>query len=318
MATILDKYIWYEKHRPKSLADMVLRNEYRIRFEDYLEQGNIPHLLLYGPKGSGKTTLAYIVISALQAQRLVLNASSSDRGVATVKGKVTQFAKSQPLDGKLKVIFLDESDSMTPDAQRALRNTMETYSDTCRFILTANYIDRVLPEIQSRCTHYEFSSLPRRKVTQLLVNIFKQEGVRCIEEDVDFLVDRFYPDVRSLINNAQAGSFGGRFLRSAMTGMLANEDPKLLTDLISNGELGRLRKLWTGVSDFAWLYRYLFDDFIYSVNDVDKRGEIALAVCNYMYQDTVVGDREINFSGCIIEVMQALGVQIKWGVTGKQ
>lgn len=312
-ATTLHKFIWYERYRPRALADMVLRKEYRVKFEDYIAGGNIPHLLLYGPRGSGKTTLAFVLIEALGAQSLVLNASSADRGVGTVKGKVTQFARSQPLDDRLKVLFLDEADSMTPDAQRALRNTIETYSDKCRFVLTANYIDRILPEIQSRCIHYEFSSLPRRKVEQLLIGILDTEKVGYTPEDVTFLVDRFYPDVRSLINNAQAGSIGGRFMRTAVIGALTTEDPAALTKAITGGQLGQLRKLWAGVSDFAWLYRFLFDEFIYTVPE-ELRMEVALTVCNYMYQDSVVSDREINFTGCVVELMKLLGLRrIEWG-----
>lgn len=309
--TVLHKFIWYERYRPKVLSEMVLRKEYRVKFEDYIAEANIPHLLLYGPRGSGKTTLAYILIDAIGAQSLVLNASSSDRGVSAVKGKMTQFARSQPLDGRLKVLFLDESDSLTPDAQRALRNTMETYSDTCRFILTANYIDRVLPEIQSRCIHYEFSTLPRRKVEQLIVSIFNTEKISFTEKAVAFLVERFYPDVRSLINNAQAGSIGGHFMSSAVIGALAAEDPALLVRSIMAGELGKLRKLWVGVSDFGWLYRFLFDILIYEVKE-ELRPEIALAVCNYMYQDSIVSDREINFTGCVVELMKLMDVKIKW------
>ena len=134
----MKKFIWYEKHRPKSLKELTLPKEYRKAFRQYIKQENVPHLLLAGPQGSGKTTLAYIFMDNIPCTRMVLNASSKDRGIETIKTRVKQFASSMPQKGKIKIILLDEADALTHDAQMALRNTIESHSDTCRFILTAN------------------------------------------------------------------------------------------------------------------------------------------------------------------------------------
>ncbi len=300
----LKNYIWYEKYRPHSLKEMVLAQ--RDVFETYLEEKDIPHLLFHGPPGSGKTTLALILIERLKAQKLILNASSEDRGIATIKGTVKQFAMSKSLGGKIKIIFLDEADALTPDAQKALRNTMETYSNNCRFILTANYLDKIIEPIRSRCTSFAFTKYPKKKLLRLLMGILDKEKVTYDLEDVEVLVTRLYPDIRTIINNLQAGSISGIFtLDQCLT---AKIDPKRIGKFIQQGELRGLRELWAGMTDFLWLYKYLFDVFVPNMSK--EREEGARIVGEYLYRDSTVVDREINVSACCIELMVLLDKEV--------
>lgn len=299
-------FIWYERHRPSSLGDMVLLRDYREVFDSYLENRDIPHLLFYGPPGSGKTTLAQILIEGLRSQKLVLNASSEDRGIKTIRGKVKQFAMSKAIRGTLKIIFLDEADALTVDAQRALRNTMETYSGGCRFILTANFLDRILEPIRSRCTVFAFTKYPKKRLLRYLIKILGKEKVIYDLEDVMVVVERFYPDIRTIVNNLQAGSVQGTFkLDQCLT---TGVDPEGVGKLIIQGKLRELRGMWVGATDFLWLYKYLFDVFVPSMSD--ERPEGARIVAEYLYRDSSVADREINIAACCAELMVLLGKEV--------
>ena len=300
----LANYIWYEKYRPHSLREMTL-SQGGI-FVSYLDAKDIPHLLFHGPPGSGKTTLALILIEGLKAQKLILNASSEDRGIKTIRGMVKRFAMSRSLPGKKKIVFLDEADGLTSDAQPALRNTMETYSGNCRFILTANYLDKIIEPIRSRCTAFAFTKYPKKKLLRLLMGILDKEDVNYDLEDVEVLVKRLYPDIRTIINNLQAGSIGGTFeLDQCLT---ARIDPKKIGKLIGQGKLRGLRELWMGATEFLWLYKYLFDVFVPSMSK--EREEGARIVGEYIYRDSSVVDREINVSACCIELMVLLGKEV--------
>lgn len=151
--------IWYEKYRPDKLSSLILDKETRQSFKTFIKEKQIPHVLLHGPAGSGKTTLSMILLKEIAAGKLVLNASSDDRGIATIKYKVKQFASAhRGGQGKLNIVLLDEADGTTSDAQLALKNTMETYHKNCRFILTCNQIDRIIDPIVSRCMLFKFDT----------------------------------------------------------------------------------------------------------------------------------------------------------------
>jgi DNA polymerase III gamma/tau subunit len=308
---VLEHYLWTEKYRPKTLEDMSIEDKHYSALKRYIKDGNIQHLLLYGPPGSGKTTIAQILLDKLNAQKLVLNASSKDRGIGTIKGKVTMFASSMSLADSLKVVFLDEGDSITPDAQRALRNTMETYARTCRFIITANYVDRIIPAIQSRCVKMEFQSYPKDDVFALIVDILEKESIKFSDDDVDFLIEKFYPDVRSIINNAQLCCIGNS-LDSSMVSSLEFDVDNFRSNLLS-GDVRKLREGWRDVSDFTKFYKFLFDDFLFNVEgDSEKKAAVAIIIGEYLFRDTSVVNREINFSSCVIEVLAELGIKLKF------
>ncbi len=205
-------------------------------------------------------------------------------------------------------ILVHNCDSMTSDAQKALRNTMETYSGTCRFILTANYPERILPELHSRCIKYEFNSYPKNLLLVNLKYILAEEKCRAKDKDLNYLIDRFYPDMRSIINTLQQGC-KDKLFNLASTNLSAY-DSKTIFDLVAEGELRKIREKWAGTMDFLWLYKSLFDEFIQQVEE-EARPEIALVIADYLYKDGMVADREINASACLVQLMTSLGIKAK-------
>lgn len=312
MKSKIDQFIWFERYRPATIDDMVLPKVYKEKFQSYIDEQEIPHLLLYGPNGSGKTTMATILMDEIKCQRLVLNASGEDRGIATIKGKVKQFAASQPFaKDYLKIVLLDEADFLTAESQTALRNTMETYSSTCRFILTGNYIDKIRKEIKSRCTMYEFSQYPVKKLVKHLLNILDLEKVKAETEDVEKLVSSFYPDIRSIINNLQMCSSEGEFNPNLISS--TSIDFSKISEFIVSGSVSRLRNLWVGMTDFTFIYRYLFDEFIFEVEE-DKRSMVAETIAEYLYRDANIADREINITMCCVMIMRAINSKINFKI----
>lgn len=185
-----------EKYRPHDLESMV------GFVPSFSIDEDMPHLLLSGGAGTGKTTLARIVIKMLQADSLILNASN-ERGIETIRQKVIDFASTRSTNNNIKIIFLDESDQLTTEAQTALRNTMETFSRNCRFILTANYINRIIEPIQSRCISIKFDNIPKEKIVERLQYICDTEKIPYEIDALNKIVERTGTDIRSAINKIE-------------------------------------------------------------------------------------------------------------------
>jgi len=305
MAKALHDYIWYERYRPVDLDQLILPQAERALLDKFVDDGNIPHLLLYGAQGSGKTTIANILINKIPCQAMRLNASSADRNVETARGKIKEFAASQPLPGRLKIVFMDEADGITPDAQRALKNTIETYSDTCRFLFTANHIHKIIPEIRSRFLPMPLKQLDKATLVDYVASILEYEEVGFSREDIEHIVDRTFPDIRTTINAIQAASA----TKNLVPGQ-ALTTPGLV-EAFQTGQLGTVRKMWAGTTDFLWMYKMLFDIFIPQFVGPQARPAAALRVAEYLYRDGLVADKEINAAACAVELMQAMGIHVK-------
>lgn len=307
----LQDYIWYEKYRPKDLKDLSLTKEHRIAFKRFIDDQEIPHLLLEGPQGSGKTTTAQILTTSIPCVTLSLNASGENRGIDTIRGKVKEFASHQVKRGHIKVVFLDEADAITPDAQNALKNTMETYSKNCRFILTCNHVDKINPPIQSRCIKFTFDRFPKRKAIALCEKILEAENIEDVTtEDVTEIVKRFYPDMRTMVQNLQSACLGGNFNIKSI-GML-NADPKEITDLLLKGEITMIRSLVAGRSEFMYMYRYFFDEFILNNGNNDQKSAMSQTVADSTRYINIVPDREIEFISCCLILMEILEIAPKF------
>ena len=251
--------LWVEKYRPKDLSTYVGNEHLKEKVKVYLESEDVPHLLLYGKAGTGKTTLAKIITSNIDCDYMYINASDENK-VDDVRNKIKTFASSVGFKS-LKVIILDECDYLTPNAQAALRNLMETFSKHCRFILTCNYVERIIDPIQSRCQSYKVVPPSKREVAQQMVNILKEENCQFELDDIALIVNAGYPDIRRVINSAQRQIIDGK-LTIDTSSVIQNNYKLQLLEMLSNGsKLNDIRKLIAdnSISDYSELFRLFYD-----------------------------------------------------------
>jgi replication factor C small subunit len=293
-----------QKYAPKALNDIVLSDDNRDFF--FKINDDTPHLLFYGNAGTGKTTLAKVIVNdVLKCQYLYINASD-ENGVDTIRNKVTSFSQTMSLDGKKKVIILDEFCGTTPEAQRILRNVMEEYASTTRFILTANYINRIIEPICSRCLL--FNIVPKLEDTvKRCLYILDKENIKIeSERDLIFYIKNNFPDMRRIINDLQKFSVTGTLIIKN-NNQIKNYASTVFNDLLSKKSIFEIRKFTVQEernfgSDYQSLLKEIFD-IVYNSNlkEDDKRG-IMLEIGEHMYRDNLVMDHEINFFCCIIAI----------------
>ena len=299
--------LWVEKYRPSSLDTYIGNDHLKSKVSIYLESGDLPHLLLFGRAGTGKTTLAKLLIKNIECDYLYINASD-ENNVDTVRTKVKNFASTIGFKD-LKIIILDECDYITPNAQAALRNLMETFSKHCRFILTCNYVERIIDPIQSRCQLFQIIPPSKKEVAQKLHNILIEENVNSELDDIKILVDSGYPDIRRVINSAQRNVVRG--VLKLDTGSIIQNDYKLkllkiLETQNKKNAFKDIRQLLADnkVTDFADLFRLLYDEV-----DGYGKGHIAeciLIIAKYELSDSQVVDKEINAMAMVVELLQEI------------
>lgn len=301
-----EHYIWCEKYRPATLENYIGNKHFVEKMEAWLKEGDIPHLLLYGPAGTGKTTAAKIIVNGIECDFLFINASD-ENNVETVRNKLKGFASGIGFKD-LKIAVLDEADFVTPQGQAALRNLMEQFSRTCRFVLTANYKERIIDPIQSRCQVFEIVPPSRKEAAIHVAGILKKEGVKFVPKDMALLVDAHYPDLRQIINDCQSHIKDGKL--NVEEREVAESDYKthILQVLKDRGEpKGRFQAIRqiiadSRVRDFAPCYRLLFDRVDeYSPNNIS---EVILAIAEGQTNDAHVVDHEINMMAALINVLR--------------
>ena len=296
--------LWVEKYRPSTLDTYIGNEHLKSKVSMYLESGDLPHLLLYGRAGTGKTTLAKLLVNNIECDYLYINASD-ENNVETVRTKVKGFASTIGFKD-MKVIILDECDYITPNAQAALRNLMETFSKHCRFILTCNYVERIIDPIQSRCQSFQIIPPSKTEVAKHLHSILIQENIMDSPEDIKVLVESGYPDIRRVINSAQRNVVKGR-LKLDTSSIIQNDYKlkllKILETQNKKNAFKEIRQLLADnkITDFADLFRLLYDE-------VDGYGKGHLAECiliiaRYELSDSQVVDKEINAMAMIIEIL---------------
>ena len=296
--------LWVEKYRPTDLSTYVGNEHLKEKVKVYLESEDVPHLLLYGKAGTGKTTLAKIITKNIDCDYLYINASDENK-VDDVRNKVKTFASSIGFKS-LKVIILDECDYLTPNAQAALRNLMETFSRHCRFILTCNYVERIIDPIQSRCQSYKVVPPSKKEVAQQMVNILTQENCTFELDDIALIVNAGYPDIRRVINSAQRQIIDGK-LKIDTSSVIQNNYKLQLLEMLSNGsKLNDIRKLIAdnSISDYSELFRLLYDEVDNYGNG--KQAECIMNIAEAQFQDVNVVDKEINFMSLIIRLLRLL------------
>ena len=297
--------LWVEKYRPQNLDTYIGNDFIKDKVKNYLESGDVPHLLLHGQAGTGKTTLAKLIVNNIDCDFLYVNASD-ENSVDAVRDKIKNFASTAGFK-PFKIIILDEADFLTPNAQAALRNIMETFSKHCRFILTCNFVERIIDPIQSRCQTFQVIPPDRKQVAQHLCSVLDQESVLYKLEDVAILVNAGYPDIRRVINAGQRQSISGQLVIDKQSEVLNDYKVKLLDILKSNKDkktsFTEIRQLLADskVKDYSDAFRLLYDNL-----DDFAGGNKAVSILTLaegQFQDAQVVDKEINFMAMIIKLL---------------
>lgn len=298
--------IWVEKYRPDRLDDYIGNEKIKKKAKVWIENNDIPMLLLEGPPGTGKTALSQILTSSIDCDEMYINASD-ENSVDTVRNRVKQFASSVAMNN-LKVIVLDEFDYMSRNGQAALRNLMETYSDTTRFILTCNFSEKIIGAIDSRSQTLHVEPPEKAKIASHLASILTEEGVSFEPKQVKKLVDQYHPDIRNVINTAQLNSRNGKLRLDEATLAEANFEREIVEMLASgkgpSNKFTEIRQIVqdSDVSQYERVFRYLYDH----IDDYAKGSvaEAMIAISEAQKRDAQVVDKEINFMHLVIELIE--------------
>ena len=306
-----DEFLWVEKYRPKTIEDCILPDNIKKTFVDFLDKGEVPNLLLSGPAGCGKTTVAKALCNQLGVDVYVINGSDEGRFLDTVRNNAKNFAStvSMSSDAKHKVIIIDEADNTTPDVQLLLRASIEEFSGNCRFIFTCNYKNKIIEPLHSRCAVVEFSVNAKQK-PQLQSSFFNRlngildtERIQADKKVLLELINKHFPDWRRILNECQRYSVGGKI----DSGILAHFSDVKVDDLIKNlkeKDFPQVRKWCVDNldNDPAVLLRRIYDSLSGSLVPSSIPAAV-LILAKYQYQIAFVADQEINLLACLTEIM---------------
>ena len=304
-------FLWVAKYAPNTIEDCILPESTKKTFQDFLNKGEIPNMLLAGPPGIGKTTVAKALCNELGVDVYVINGSDEGRFLDTVRNNAKNFASTVSLssDAKHKVVIIDEADNTGNDVQLLLRAFIEEFAGNCRFIFTCNYKNKIIEPLHSRCAVIEFGTKGKEKTTlagsffKRLQNILDAEGVEFDQRVLAELINKHFPDWRRVLNECQRYSVGGKI----DSGILASFSDIAVNDLIQNlkeKNFPEVRK-WVVANmdnDTTVLLRRIYDA-LYSALENNSIPAAVLVLAKYQYQSAFVADQEINMLACLTEVM---------------
>jgi len=303
--------LWVEKYRPSKIEDLVLTEENRSIIDKFINNQEIPNLLFYGNAGTGKTTLAKILVNYIDAEFLFLNCS--EVGIDAVRTTITQFSQTKSFNGKMKVVICDEIDGSSTDAQRGLRNTMEENSGYCRYILTCNFINRVIQPLQSRCQSFLLAP-PIAGIIKRVAQVLKGENIEVDEDNkkkLVFLAKRLYPDTRKVINEVQKYCVNKK-LKLPEVNVVDDFAIDLLNFILKNEVLSARRYVIEREAsfngDYPQLLKAVFDtvcNVSLPITDIQKKMWL-MTIGEYMYRNAFVIDPEINFYCLLLSLSEHL------------
>jgi replication factor C small subunit len=300
--------LWTEKYRPDTLDGYVFRDDVqRAKIEQWIKEGQIPHLLFSGSAGVGKTTLAKILINTVGIDEfdvLEINASR-ETSVDVFRTKVTNFVGTMAL-GSYKVVLLDEADYLSHHAQASLRGIMEDYAGNARFILTCNYPNKIIPAIHSRCQGFHIEKVDITEFTSRVASILIQEEVEFDLDDLDSFVRASYPDLRKTINNLQQNCQGGKLMLPTKGGDASTSDWRLeMAELFKAGKIRQARQLVCGSAspeEYEDVYRWMYDNIDLWGAEEERQDNAVLVIRKGLINHGLVADPEINLAACMIEL----------------
>tara|TARA_R110000803_G_scaffold37800_4_gene81618 strand:- start:2960 stop:3874 length:915 start_codon:yes stop_codon:yes gene_type:complete len=280
-----------ERYRPQTLDTFVGNETLKGQLQKFIDQNDIVNMLFYGPAGSGKTTLAKLLVKNLDCDHLTINASD-ERGIETIRDKVSGFASTMSFK-PLKVIILDEADFLTIQAQASLRNVIETFSRTTRFIMTCNYVERIIDPLQSRCQVLKVIPPSKPDVARHIAWILDEEKVEFKIEDIGTIVNQFYPDLRKCLNTIQLSTQTDKLVIDKSVLVSSNYMTQVLKELLGKKSWRGIRQIIAdaNVQDFEELYRYLYDNA--SKFAPGNEGMVAWHINEHSYQSNFRIDKEI-------------------------
>lgn len=299
-------YIWFEKYRPHTLEEIILPENIKTTIEGYERDEKIPHLMFVGKPGLGKTSLAKIIAkSVLKCQYLYINASD-ENGIDAIRNKVVAFSQTKSIDGRIKIIILDECDGLTQDAQKALRNVMEEFHKVTSFILTANYGHKIISALTSRCQKFDIQ-ISKTQFENQLVNILNKENVTFDRAQVETITEQYYPDLRIAINEIQKNSRQGTLqttsnkqnialVKGILINVVSKKDCTIIrrhvieNEEVFNGDyVGLMRQLFNFINDFEF--------------DEKNKRKMLVTIADHLYKSAFVMDQEINFYACLLAMV---------------